>query len=57
MYLEDKKMAMPQWNVVFTVNGRRREAIVSANSSYDARKLVEAQYVGQRVSFINVTRA
>ena len=50
-------MAMPQWKVVFTVNGRRSDTIVSANSSYDARKLVEAQYAVQRVSFINVTRA
>lgn len=57
MYLEDKKMAMPQWKVVFTVNGRRSEEVISANTSYDARELVEAQYAGQRVVFINVTRA
>lgn len=50
-------MTTPQWKVVFTVNGRRSETIVSANSSYDARKLVEAKYAGKRISFINVTRA
>ena len=47
---------MPQYKVVFTVNGRRIETIVSAYTSYDARKFVEAQYAGQRVSIINVTR-
>lgn len=57
MYSEDKKMAMPQWKVVFTVNGRRSETIVSAYTSYDARELVEAQYAGQRVIFIIVDRA
>lgn len=50
-------MAKPQWKVVFTVNGRRSETIVSADTSYDARKLVEAQYAGQRVIFISVNRA
>lgn len=57
MYSEDKKMVMPQWKVVFTVNGRRSETIVSADTSYDARELVEAQYAGQRVIFISVNRA
>ncbi|MFU2362515.1 MAG: hypothetical protein ACM67R_01895 [Clostridiales bacterium] len=50
-------MVMPQWKVVFTVNGRRSETIVSADTSYDARELVEAQYAGQRVIFISVNRA
>ena len=50
-------MAMPQWKVVFRVNGTRSETIVSAYTSYDAKKLVEAQYFGQKVSFITVTRA
>ena len=49
-------MAMPQYKVVFRVNGSRSETVVSANSSTAARKLIEAQYAGQKVSIISVTR-
>lgn len=56
MQSEDSKNGNATMESSFSVN-RRSETIVSANSSYDAKKLVEAQYAGQRVSFINVTRA
>ncbi len=47
---------MYSYRVVFTVNGRRTETIVRANSSTDARRIVEAQYSGARLNIINVTR-
>ena len=49
-------MAMNQYKVEFTVNGRRTETIVSASDAFYARKLVEAQYSGNRVTIIRVTR-
>lgn len=50
-------MAMAQWKVSFSVNNRRSEQIVSANTSIDAKKLIEAQYGGQKITFWSVTRA
>ena len=47
---------MYKWKIEFTVNGIRTEAIVSANSSIDAKKLIEWQYSGQRVCVFNYTR-
>jgi len=47
---------MYKWNIQFTVNGIRTEAIVSATNSIDAKKLIEWQYYGQRVSIFNYTR-
>ena len=49
-------MAMNQYKVEFYVNGKRSETIVSAYDSFSARKLVETQYVGNRVTIIRVTR-
>ena len=37
-------MAMPQWKCDFSVNGKRTQTIVEANSSLDAKKIVEAQF-------------
>ena len=50
-------MAMPQWKVEFRVDGRRSEIIVSAYTSFDARKIVESQYSGSRVTIIRVSKA
>lgn len=42
---------MKQWIVDFSVNNRRSKQIVSANTSFDAKKLIESQYSGQKVVF------
>lgn len=34
------------------VNNVRTEEIVKANSSFDARKLIEARYPGAKINFI-----
>lgn len=43
------KLAMLQWKCTFYVNGRRTEQIVSAVSSYEAKKNIEAQYSGSKI--------
>ncbi|MBO5571553.1 MAG: hypothetical protein J5926_02420 [Ruminococcus sp.] len=45
---------MRDYLVTFLVNGRRTEQTVRAQSQIDARKLIEAQYAGQRISFMGV---
>ncbi len=50
-------MAMPQWRCSFSVNGKKTEMIVAANSSIDAKKLVEAQYAGAKITWWSCTRA
>ncbi len=47
---------MANYLVKFTVNGRRTEQVVAANSTSDAKKLIEAQYAGQKISFLSATR-
>ena len=49
-------MALQQWRVSFSVNGRRTEQIVSANSSIDVKKIIQAQFVGQKLTFWTITR-
>lgn len=43
--------------VKFSVNGHRTEQIVSARSSLDAKRLIEAQYAGQKIVFYSCTQA
>jgi hypothetical protein len=50
-------MAMQQWKISFSVNGHRSEQIVSANSSFDAKKIIEAQYSGQKITFWSASKA
>lgn len=45
---------MREYKVVFYVNNIRTETIVSARSTSEARKLVEAQYSGAKVTIIQV---
>lgn len=47
---------MKQWKIVFHINGRRFETIISANSHMDARRLLEAQYSGSKVVIFSVTQ-
>lgn len=47
---------MFQWKCAFNVNGKRTEQIVNAYNSTDARKLIEAQYSGAKITWINVLR-
>lgn len=46
---------MYQFKCIFIVNGVRTEQVVSAFSSADARKLIEAQYCGN-VRWISILR-
>lgn len=50
-------MAMPQWKCDFSVDGRRTQTIVAANSSVDAKKIVEAQYANCKITWWSCTRA
>lgn len=45
---------MRQFEVKFMLNGRMIIEIVSANSAYDARKIIEARYLGNRISIFGV---
>ncbi len=45
---------MKNWEVTFNVNGKRTVQVVAANVSTDAKKLIEAQYSGSKISFIKV---
>ena len=47
---------MSKFKCVFSVNGRRTEQIVAAGTSYDARKLIEAQYPNCKISFVSITK-
>lgn len=44
---------MNTYRLTFTVNGKRTEQIVKANSTNDARNLIKAQYQGARINFIS----
>ena len=50
-------MAQYKYRVVFHVNGRRTEAVVSASDPGATRELIRAQYAGQKVLFDSVRRA
>lgn len=43
---------MRQFEVTFMLNGRMVKEIVSANGAYDARKIIEARYLGNRLTII-----
>ena len=43
---------MDKFKATITINGIRTEVIVNAFDSYQARKLVEAQYAGQKIVWI-----
>lgn len=45
-----------QYRVTFFINGRRTEQIVNAICVTDARKLIEAQYAGQKLSIYEVKK-
>lgn len=45
---------MAEFRVAFTVDGRRAEQTVSATGPTEAKRLIQAQYAGSRVSIINV---
>ena len=47
---------MNSYKVVFYVNNRRTEQIVSAQNSTDAKRFIEAQYAGAQIRFVSVTK-
>ncbi len=42
---------LKQWLVSFSVDGRRSQQVVSAYTSFDAKKLIQAQFVGRKITF------
>ncbi len=44
---------MKSYRLTFTVNGKRTEQIVRANSMMEAKALIKAQYQGARINFIS----
>ncbi|MBR2742502.1 MAG: hypothetical protein IKD89_02840 [Clostridia bacterium] len=48
---------MQSFRIKFTVNGRVTEQIVSANSQYDAEKILKAQYPHSQIMIITASRA
>ena len=47
---------MNKYKCVFTVDGRRTEQIITANTSFDAKKLIEAQYQNCRILWTSCIR-
>lgn len=46
---------MKTYKLVFTVNGKRTETLITASSLDDAKRIVRAQYSGARISFISAS--
>ena len=47
---------MAQYNVQFSIDGRRTQEIVSAYNTNDARKIIEARYTGAKIVIWSVTK-
>ena len=47
---------MAQYNVQFSIDGRRTQEIVSAYNTNDARKIIEARYTGAKIVMWSVTK-
>ncbi len=45
---------MRNWECTFRVNSARTVQVVAANSFFEAKKLIEAQYTGSKISWITV---
>lgn len=43
---------MKQFEVTFMLNGRMVREMVSANGAYDARKIIEARYLGNKLNIM-----
>lgn len=46
---------MRQYKCVFLVDNRRTEQIVTADSQFNARKLIEAQYTNSKITWLSAT--
>ena len=53
---QEEVKTMDRYSVKFSIDGRRTEEIVSANSSSDARKFVEARYNGSKITIWSVIK-
>ena len=49
-------MAMPNWECTFDVNGKSCKVIIGANSSFDAEKIIRAQYANCKITFFRCKR-
>lgn len=47
---------MHEWLVRFQIGGKTYEHVVRANSSENAKKMIQMQYSGQRIWFAGVKR-
>lgn len=47
---------MAQYNVQFSIDGCRTQEIVSAYNTNDARKIIEARYIGAKIVIWGVTK-
>ena len=47
-------MSVYQYKVIFYVDGRKTEQIVSARNYQEARDIVNSQYAGHNVTIFNV---
>ena len=47
---------MAQYNVQFSIDGRRTQENVSAYNTNDARKIIEARYTGAKIVIWGVTK-
>lgn len=47
---------MHEWLVRFQIGGKTYEQVVRANSSENAKKMIQMQYSGQRIWFAGVKR-
>ena len=61
MIVTDKKTmkggsTMHEWLVRFQIGGKTYEQVVRANSSENAKKMIQMQYSGQRIWFAGVKR-
>ena len=48
---------MAQYNVQFSIDGRRTQEIVSAYNTNDARKIIEARYTGAKDRYMECNKA
>lgn len=47
---------MKSFRLTFTVNGKRTEQIVNANTLTEAKNIIKSQYSGAKINFISTGR-
>lgn len=44
---------MYTWKITFTINGKRMQEVVQANTKGEAQNIIKMRYPGQRINFIS----